>query len=62
MKVTFRGPAFPQVLLQVQDAPVLPQLLLAAPELHCGQHLHAQLVAGRLPLIRVSLQPSTQQP
>ena len=52
---------FSKVLLQVQNAPVLPQLLLGAPELHRRQHIHAQLVAGCLPLIRVCLQPSTSQ-
>lgn len=47
--------AFGQVLVQLHDAAVLPELGAIAPELQRGQHLHAQPVARLLALIRVRL-------
>ena len=52
--------AFAQILLEVQDATVLPQLLLVSPELHRGQHFYAQPVAGCLPLLCVCLHVNYQ--
>ena len=47
---------FPQVLLQLQHPPVLPQHLPVPPELQRRQHLDAQLVAGSLTIRAISLQ------
>lgn len=49
-----------QVLVQLHDAAVLPQLGAVAPELHRRQHVHAQAVAGLLPLVCVGLRDSTR--
>ena len=53
------APTFPQVLLHGGHAAVLPQQLAAAVELQRGQHLDAQLVAQRLPLLVISLRACT---
>ena len=50
-----KGLTFAEVLLEVEDAAVLPQLLPVPPELHRGQHFYTKPVAGCLSLLRVCL-------